>query len=119
MFRENFMNRRLVAVRPSKIWFLPCCITVFLAALFFIENLFVWDGGLPADKHFFGAVMGNVVGLLFLIRFEFVDYGRRNSGTYVDWKPKARIRARWVTLLGWLLGFVHTFYFVQEWSRNW
>tara|TARA_B100000287_G_C20348071_1_gene668605 strand:- start:37 stop:393 length:357 start_codon:yes stop_codon:yes gene_type:complete len=113
------MSQKLKTVRPSKLWFSFCVVSALTSAIFFAGNIFVWGGDIPAPKHFFGALMGNIVGLLFLIRFEFIDYGRRNSGTYADWKPKARIRARWVTLLGWLLGFIHTFYFVQEWSRNW
>ena len=113
------MDRTHIIIRPSKAWFAPCCMSVLLSALFFLGNLFTWDGPFPAASNFYGAIFGNFIGLLCLIRFEFVDYGRRSSGTYDDWRWQARLVARYVTLVGWSLGVIHTIYFVTEWSRYW
>ncbi len=113
------MSQKLKVVRPSKLWFSFCAVSALASAIFFTGNFFVWGGDIPAPKHFFGALMGNLIGLLFLIRFEFVDYRRRCSGTYDGWKFEARVGARLVTFLGMIFAFAHTYYFIQEWSRNW
>ena len=68
------MSQKLKVVRPSKLWFSFCAVSALASAIFFTGNFFVWGGDIPAPKHFFGALMGNLIGLLFLIRFEFVDY---------------------------------------------
>lgn len=112
--------RKLQTVRPSIAWFIPCCLSVLITALLFLKNILIWDGGLPSGKNAIGAIFGNIICMAFLIIFETVDYRIRISGPYEDWRKVEAIKAaRYLTVLGWVLGFIHTFYFITEWSRNW
>ena len=115
------MQRKLVSVRPSVAWFIPICLSVLITALLFLKNILIWDGGLPSGKNAIGAIFGNIISVAFLIIYEIVDYRIRISGPYEDWRGKVEAikAARYIAFLGFILGFIHTFYFITEWSRNW
>ena len=114
------MARQLKTVRPSLAWFIPCCLSVLLTGLLFAKNIFIWDTGLPSGKNAIGAIFGNLVCLTCLIVYEVIDQRIRATGPYEDWRKFEAIKcARVITLFGWGLGFIHTLYFVTEWSRNW
>ena len=116
------IDRRSLAVFTPVPWFsiLP---TVIITIALFFGNIFSFDFGLPSGKNAIGAIFGNLLSAISLIIFELVDYKRRISGLYDDnWgipKLGAVQLARLVTALGLVLGAIHTFYFITEWSRNW
>ena len=120
---EVIDRRSLVPVHPSVPWFSICCLTVIITIALFFGNIFSFDFGLPSGKNAMGAIFGNLLCAISLIIFELVDYKRRISGLYDDnWgipKLGAVQLARLVTALGLVLGAIHTFYFITEWSRNW
>lgn len=121
---EEKPTERYEIVHPSLYLFSFLCLTVIITALLFIVNIFGFDAGLPSGKNAIGAIFGNLICAGSLITFEIVDYKRRidASGDYQDnWGGKiGAIRlARLLTFLGLVLGAIHTFYFITEWSRNW